>query len=61
MVVKWGGAMKQQKYKVLYTVKNDSGFLVDKTKKFTSLHEAYEFIKSLNSSGKLVGKAELGE
>lgn len=61
MVVKWGGAMKQHKYKVLYTIKNDSGYLVDKIKKFTKLSDAYKFIKELNSAGKLVGKPELGE
>lgn len=47
---------------VRYTIKNDSGFLVDMSRVFSNHVEAVNFIKELKRI-KLVGKAimELGE
>lgn len=38
--------MSQKKYiRVAYTVKNDSGFIVDRTEKFSNVREAMEFVQ----------------
>lgn len=38
--------MSQKKtIRVAYTIKNDSGFIVDRTEKFFSVHEAMEFVQ----------------
>lgn len=38
--------MSQRKFiRVAYTVKNDSGFIVDRTEKFSNVHEAMEFVQ----------------
>lgn len=34
-------------YKVTYTVKNDDGFLVDKTKKFDVMQDACKLIRDI--------------
>ena len=44
-------------YKVIYTVKDNNGFLVDKSKKFERTQEALAFILSLQ--GKTIGKPTL--
>lgn len=43
-------------FKVTYTIKNENGFLVDKTKNFEMLREAFKFVRELNSNSKMVGK-----
>lgn len=40
--------------KVIYTVKDKNGFLVDKTKKFQMMKEAFVFLREI--SGTTVGK-----
>lgn len=38
--------MSQKKsIQVSYTVKEDSGYIVDKSKKFSSVHDAVEFVQ----------------
>ncbi len=38
--------MSQRKYiRVAYTVKNDSGFIVDRSEKFSNLRDAVEFVQ----------------
>jgi hypothetical protein len=44
-------------YKVIYTVKDNNGFLVDKSKKFERTQEALAFILSIK--GKTIGKPTL--
>jgi hypothetical protein len=41
-------------FKVIYTVKDKSGFLVDKTKKFDLMQDAFKFIRELQ--GSMIGK-----
>ena len=43
-------------FKVSYIIKNENGYLVDKSKNFDMLQEAFKFVRELNSSSKLVGK-----
>lgn len=43
-------------FKVTYTVKNETGFLVDKSKNFDVLQDAFKFIRELHSNSKVVGK-----
>lgn len=43
-------------FKVTYTVKNETGFLVDKSKTFDLLQDAFKFVRGLNSNSKMVGK-----
>jgi pterin-4a-carbinolamine dehydratase len=47
-------------YKVTYTVKNEDGYAVDKTKKFEQFQAAVAFIRELSRTGsKLIGKPVL--
>lgn len=43
-------------YKVTYTVKNEDGFLIDKSRKFDLIQEACKFIRELNHSTKIIGR-----
>lgn len=43
-------------FKVTYTVKNETGFLVDKSKNFEMLQDAFRFVRELKSNPKMVGK-----
>lgn len=43
-------------FKVTYTVKNETGYLVDKSKKFDMLQEAFKFVRELKNNSKMVGK-----
>jgi hypothetical protein len=47
----------KNKFRVLYSLKSDTGFLVEKSKQFTTLSDAKNFIQVLQSCGKLVGRA----
>lgn len=46
--------------KTKYTIKNEHGFLVERTKKFQTLQEAMTFVRELSTkpsaNSKLVGK-----
>jgi hypothetical protein len=42
-------------YRVVYTVKNEQGFIVDKSKQFPTFTDAKMFVQLLRESGKLVG------
>jgi ribosomal protein S2 len=42
--------------KVIYTIKNENNYLVDKVKKFDLLQEAFSFVRELNANPKLMGK-----
>lgn len=42
-------------YKVLYCVKNNRGFVVDKAQVFQSFTDAREFVNELKQTVKLVG------
>jgi len=46
----------KNKFRVLYSVKNEMGFLVEKSQQFPTLIDAKTFIQVLQSGGKLVGK-----
>ena len=43
-------------FKVTYTIKNENGFLVDKSKMFDMLQDAFKFVRELISTSKAVGK-----
>jgi hypothetical protein len=43
-------------FKVTYSVKDNDGYLVDKTKKFDRIQDACKFIRELNRSTNLVGR-----
>jgi hypothetical protein len=46
MMVKQEDKMSQKKsIQVSYTVKEDSGYIIDKSKKFSSVHDAVEFVQ----------------
>jgi len=42
-------------YKVIYTIKDKNGYLLDKTKKFDLIQDAFAFIREQRSNN-LVGK-----
>lgn len=42
--------------RITYSIKNDDGFMVERQVKFTSLCEAYLYVKSLKQNSKLIGK-----
>lgn len=46
-------------FKVTYTIKNESGYLVDKKKNFEMLQEAFKFMRELNNNVKIIGKPTL--
>jgi len=41
---------------VIYTVKNENGFIVDHQKKFSTFTEAKMFVQLLREGGNLVGR-----
>lgn len=43
-------------FKVIYTVKNENGYLVDKSKMFDMLQDAFKFVRELKGNSKMVGK-----
>ena len=44
-------------FKVTYTIKNDNGYVVYKSKSFDMLQKAFKFIRELNTSNiKMIGK-----
>lgn len=47
---------RKNKYRVLYTVKNESGFLVEKSHQFPTYNDARTFVAVLQTGGQLVGK-----
>jgi hypothetical protein len=55
--------MRKNPYRVKYTIKNENGFLVDKSKQFPSFVDAQVFIKLLREGGVLIGKPilEIGD
>lgn len=50
--------MKERKnpFRVIYTVKNGSGFIVDRSKQFPTFADAQLFVQLLREGGNLVGK-----
>lgn len=46
----------RNKYRVVYTVKNESGFIVDRSKQFPTFTDAKVFVQLLREGGKLVGR-----
>lgn len=45
--------------RVVYSVKNDDGFMVEKRQKFVTLKDAFVFVKLLNQNINLIGKPVL--
>lgn len=43
-------------YRVVYTVKNESGFIVDRSKQFPTFTDAKVFVQLLREGGNLVGR-----
>ena len=41
---------------ITYYIKNEDGFMVERQVKFTSLCEAYLYVKSLKQNSNLIGK-----
>ena len=48
--------MEKTRYRVVYTVKNDKGFIVDKTQQFPTFEDAKVFIRLLREAGNLIGR-----
>lgn len=48
--------MYKNKFRVIYTVKNEMGYLVDKSQQFPTFADARTFVQILQSAGTLVGK-----
>lgn len=42
--------------KITYAVKNEDGFMVERKVKFTSICEAYLYVKLLKQNSNLIGK-----
>ena len=42
--------------RITYSIKNEDGFMVERQVKFTSLCEAYLYVKSLKQNSNLIGK-----
>jgi hypothetical protein len=42
--------------KITYSIKNEDGFMVEREVKFTSINEAYLYIKLLKQNNKVMGK-----
>lgn len=47
---------RKNPYRVIYTVKNESGYLIDKSKQFPTFTDAYTFVQLMKEGGNLVGK-----
>lgn len=48
--------IKKNPYRVVYTVKSENGYIVDKSKQFPTFIDALVFVKLLKEGGNLVGK-----
>ena len=48
--------MNQKSVQVSYSIKNDDGFVVEKTLKFVTAEDAFVFIKLLKQNINLVGR-----
>ena len=50
--------MRERKnpFRVIYTVKNETGFIVDRSKQFPTFADARLFVQLLREGGNLVGK-----
>jgi len=48
-------SIRKSTLQVIYSIKNESGFLVDKTKTFNSHKDARAFLNTLTSTGKMIG------
>lgn len=48
--------MYRYKYRVVYTVTDKRGFIVDRSKQFPTFTDAKVFVQLLQESGKLVGR-----
>jgi hypothetical protein len=46
----------RNKYRVVYTVKNESGFIIDRSKQFPTFADAKLFVQLLREGGNLVGR-----
>ena len=49
-------SIRKKNFRVIYTVKNESGYLVEKSLQFPTFSDAREFVTILQSGGNLVGK-----
>lgn len=47
---------KKNPFRVVYAIKNESGYIVDKSKQFPTFFDAQIFMQLLQEGGKLVGK-----
>jgi len=47
---------RKNRYRVIYSVKNENGFLIEKSKQFPTFTDAYTFVQMLKEGGNLVGK-----
>jgi len=45
---------KKNPYRVVYSVKNENGYIVDKSKQFPTFGDAWTFVKLLKDGGKLI-------
>lgn len=43
-------------FKVTYTERNEKGYLIDMSKNFDMLQEAFVFIREIRANSRLVGK-----
>jgi hypothetical protein len=49
-------SIRKNKYRVIYTVKNETGYLIEKTQQFPTFADAKLFVSYLLSGGQLIGK-----
>lgn len=49
-------SIRKKTFRVIYSVKNEMGYLVEKSQQFPTFTDAREFVTILQSGGKLVGK-----
>lgn len=47
---------RKNRYRVIYSIKNENGYLVEKSKQFPTFTDAYTFVQCLREGGNLVGK-----
>lgn len=47
---------RKNPYRVVYSVKNENGYIVDKSKQFPTFIDAMTYVKLLKEGGNLVGK-----
>lgn len=47
---------RKNPYRVVYSVKNENGYIVDKSKQFPTFIDAMTYVKLLREGGNLVGK-----